>query len=824
MPLDAANQSASLLTRRSGAASETQPEKPCIAEDVHGAQAPQMLTRAQLSVSTSSPHVLILGVILFCAVSHSRTGDTLDVSKDISSGKDASRPVQSPPLRGCRGSPVEFQWLIPQSTTPHVHAIAGTPLRTEVLAFDAQGRRARATDCSKLLLSVDIGGHARLSQNRSQLVWEDGKLFLDIEDEIAEDVDVELRIENPILGANRTLHRLRIKFTAGRAHKFDVNVRPANSALAKTMWPLINGSNSAWSTHLVLEVILFAWDEFGNVVLGPDIVYGSTSYMVSGSGAAVVMGTGSLALSENAQAHVLVRGVKAGSAELWLASMGDERRTLKAWNLVFVDPFEATASSEGKNRRTASLSTHDAEWQPLASEVRNAFLHAWRGYRRYAWGADDLKPLSKTGRDSFGNIGMTVLDSLTTLHLMGLDKEFEQGAEFVNKHLDFDSADREVSVFELTIRALGGLLGAHSLTGRSIFLQRAVELADRLLPALNSSSGLPMPRWNIARQGGTMTGEPTVLAEAGSLQLEFRYLTTATGNMRYGKAADACFNAIQAVGVSGIIPVQLTPPDHTPPQAMYTRYALGALADSYYEYLLKQWIQSPTEIHFKDIWLAVMKDLPSLVRPKPPVARSYGKPPKFKLVEIEPGGATIFKMDHLSCFVPGMIALGLLSLPSSDLIGDHNATWRQLAEGLTESCVDLWTSTASGLAPEFVLLNTEEPFDTRGIAHGGEHSFLRPETAESLFYLYRLTSNKKYREWGRRLFRAIIASSKVDAGFASVANVERVPTTKLDDMQSFVMAETFKYLFLLFSPKEALDLDKFVLNTEAHPLRRPGPW
>jgi len=313
------------------------------------------------------------------------------------------------------------------------------------------------------------------------------------------------------------------------------------------------------------------------------------------------------------------------------------------------------------------------------------------------------------------------------------------------------------------------------------------------------------------------------LAEAGSLQLEFRYLTAATGDLRYGRAADACFDAIQATGVAGLMPVQLTPPESSPPRALAGRYAMGALADSYYEYLLKQWVQNPAEERFKDVWLLVMDQLPALIRPRLDPQKAHGKPPNFKIIEATAGGAPIFKMDHLSCFVPGMIALGLMSLPEPDLQGGRNSSWHQLAEGLTASCTELWTSTKSGLAPEYALLSEGSPHGFEQIPSGAQHSFLRPETAESLFYLYRLTGKNKYRKWGKKLFDAIIKHGKVPAGFASVANVNQVPTEKLDDMQSFVMAETFKYLYLLFSPNDALDLDKYVLNTEAHPLRRPGP-
>jgi len=519
---------------------------------------------------------------------------------------------------------------------------------------------------------------------------------------------------------------------------------------------------------------------------------------------------------------------QAGSVDVWLDALGTDiardvrealrNRTLR--RLHFFDAAKADSKDEGDGEKKELLPS-DEKWRPLAEEVRQAFLTTWRTYRKYAWGRDELMPLSKTGKNTFGGIGMTILDSLTTLWMMGLTVEFEQAAAFVEGVLDFDNADEEISVFELIIRGVGGLLGAHSLSGRTTFLTRAKELAERLLPALNSSSRLPWPKWNIARARGSVSGEPTILAEAGSMQLEFRYLSAHTGDDRFQRAGDACFEAIQSTGVTGLAPVYLTPPDHTPPRALSSKYAIGALADSYYEYLIKQWIQTPSEAYLKDLWLSALDEVPGLLRPRPAgMKRSNAKPPKFKLIEVAPGGEAIWKMDHLSCFAPAMVVLGLHSLPEKDLLEKgRNDTWWRIAEGIVESCMEMWTSTRSGLAPEFTLVHPAQPFNFHEVPEKGRHSFLRPETVESLFYFYRFTGDEKYRKAGEKIFRAMMQHSKVDAGFASVKDVNKVPTEKLDEMQSFVMAETLKYLYLLFSPADTLDLDRFVLNTEGHPLR-----
>ena len=95
---------------------------------------------------------------------------------------------------------------------------------------------------------------------------------------------------------------------------------------------------------------------------------------------------------------------------------------------------------------------------------------------------------------------------------------------------------------------------------------------------------------------------------------------------------------------------------------------------------------------------------------------------------------------------------------------------------------------------------------------------LRPEIIESTYYLHHYTHDPEYRRIGETIFNDFVKNCRTDDGYAALQNV--VTKEKRDEMESFALAETFKYFYLLFAPADALDFDKIVFNTEAHPLRR----
>ncbi|KAJ1400638.1 Six-hairpin glycosidase-like superfamily [Sesbania bispinosa] len=435
-------------------------------------------------------------------------------------------------------------------------------------------------------------------------------------------------------------------------------------------------------------------------------------------------------------------------------------------------------------------------------KVKEAMLHAWTSYEKYAWGKDELKPQSMNGVDSFGGLGATLVDSLDTLFIMGLDSQFQRAREWIAKSLYFNK-NIEVSVFETTIRVLGGLLSAYDLSGDEVFLEKARDLADKLLPAWNTPSGIPYNRINLAygnTNNARWTRGNSILADSGSEQLEFIALSQRTNDPKYQEKAEKVIKELhRTFPEDGLLPIYLNPLTGTKSSGAIT---FGAMGDSFYEYLLKAWIQgNKTEMvkFYREMWEASMKGLQSLIR--------KSTPSSFVYITEKLGNSFFDKMDELACFVPGMLALG-----SSGYGPGEGDKFMSLAEELAWTCYNFYQSTPTKLAGENYYFRKGEDMTV-----GTSWNIQRPETIESLFYLWRFTKNKTYQEWGWNIFQAFEKNSRIETGYVGLKDV----TTGAKDnmMQSFFLAETLKYLYLLFSPPSVIPLDEWVFNTEAHPLR-----
>ncbi|AQK45938.1 Mannosyl-oligosaccharide 12-alpha-mannosidase MNS1 [Zea mays] len=411
-------------------------------------------------------------------------------------------------------------------------------------------------------------------------------------------------------------------------------------------------------------------------------------------------------------------------------------------------------------------------------------------------------PQSKDGINSFGGLGATLVDSLDTLYIMGLKDEFQKARDWVAESLDFDK-DYDASVFETTIRVVGGLLSAYDLSGDKVFLDKAKDITDRLLPAWDTTSGIPYNRINLAHgraHNPGWTNGDSILADSGTEQLEFIALSQRTGDPKYQQKAENVITQLQKIYPSdGLLPIYINPHSGT---ASYSTITFGAMGDSFYEYLLKVWIQgNKTEHvkHYRQMWETSMEGLLSLTKKTTPSNYYY--------ICEKNGGSLSDKMDELACFAPGMLALG-----ASGYGPEKSEQIMNMAKELARTCYNFYQTTPTKLAGENYFFHAGQDMSV-----GTSWNILRPETVESLMYLWRLTGNTTYQDWGWDIFQAFEKNSRVESGYVGLRDVN---TGEKDNMmQSFFLAETLKYLYLLFSPPSVISFDEWVFNTEAHPLR-----
>ncbi|KAB5528648.1 hypothetical protein PHYPO_G00142650 [Pangasianodon hypophthalmus] len=483
----------------------------------------------------------------------------------------------------------------------------------------------------------------------------------------------------------------------------------------------------------------------------------------------------------------------------------DGNKSLISWRGAVIKMDEVT---DTKKKEMLPESEDSSVVVSRLEAVREAFRHAWKGYKDFAWGHDELKPISKSYTEWFG-LGLTLIDALDTMWILELKKEFEEARQWVATQLSFEK-NVDVNLFESTIRILGGLLSTYHLTGDALFLDKAKDIGSRLMPAFSTPSKIPYSDVNIGSgvaHPPRWTSDSTV-AEVTTTQLEFRELSRLTGDPKYQDAVMEVMKQVHKLEGKhdGLVPMFINTNN-----GQFTHlgvYTLGARADSYYEYLLKQWIQGgkiETEL-LEDYMQAVEGIKKNLLKKSSPLGLTF-------VGELSHGRFSP-KMDHLVCFLPGTLALGAHhGLPVEHM---------ELAGQLMETCYQMYTQMETGLSPEIVHFNMEAgSTQDVDVKPADRHNLLRPETVESLFYLYRFTKDKKYQTWGWEIFQNFNKYTRVETGgYTSINNVRdpKSPSPR-DKMESFFLGETLKYFYLLFSDNlDLINLDTYIFNTEAHPL------
>ncbi|EJD07326.1 seven-hairpin glycosidase [Fomitiporia mediterranea MF3/22] len=603
------------------------------------------------------------------------------------------------------------------------------------------------------------------------------------------------------------------------------------------------------------------------------------------------------------------------------------------------------------------------EWAKRAEMVKQAFVHAYHGYEQYASPMDELLPLTDGAVNNFNGWGVTMVDSLDTIYLMGLHDEFDRGIELVKK-MAIANHNSSVPFFETVIRYLGGLLSAYGLSKDPALLQKADELGAALLPAFNTSSGFPtygiVPATGdrVGGWGGRANGW---LAELASCTMEYKYLAKVTGKKEYYEVAQNVMRRLYDADLSkypkGLLPSMWTLGTGQPVNLQVT---IGAYADSAFEYFLKQYLlTNQTDSESLELYLRTMRGVMDHMLYLSPT-RSF-----LYVTDITAtSGYPSRKFEHLSCFLPGLLALGANQLPAHVFapfseFAEEGRTPSELerhiwaAKGLGISCGTMYSDMPVGLGADEVAVTsaselereqirlervqeaerlreeakklavekerehekavkgrrappvhpdekfnwsarrpvadkltvnqTEEDYKSRwtnvlaawrrGLYDGKNNVYLdvqeeggisggvwrerewtqeriglvpglrdppyparndsvysldyrsrnptyqlRPETIESFFVLWRTTGEEVWRQRGWAAFKAIEKNLRTPSGYATVRNVFNPKIQLQDSMPSFFLAETLKYLYLLFSDDSILPLDKYVLNTEAHPF------
>lgn len=363
-----------------------------------------------------------------------------------------------------------------------------------------------------------------------------------------------------------------------------------------------------------------------------------------------------------------------------------------------------------------------------------------------------------------------------------------------------------ISLFESNIRVVGGLLSAFSLSGDGRFVSKAYDMAQRFLA--NFEHVFPTNDLNLMKRIRMSDAEIRAspkpykqgafvnIAQVGTLGMEFMYLSHIVKDPIFKERAEGILTALSQMTTSipGLYPLTIHAHLKDQPDGYYS---VGGMGDSFYEYLFKTWLMTNRkDERWERMWLDALKGI------KENLVVTKNK--RAFLVALD-HGKEVPVMEHLACFLPGTMAL------HAHHTGDDDTLW--LAGELTDTCYQMYRRQVSGIGPEKVTVPALTPLE------GDKHYLLRPEVVESIFLLWRTTRDPKYRRMGFEIATAIERHCRMESGgYAGLANVSEPNRAYNDRQESFFLAETLKYLYLLFGPDDVLSIDKWVFNTEAHPL------
>mgnify|MGYP001191598818 FL=1 len=500
--------------------------------------------------------------------------------------------------------------------------------------------------------------------------------------------------------------------------------------------------------------------------------------------------------------------------------------------------------------------------------VENTFLDSWGHYVEDAFGYDmyhPLNPVGERGSNMLSNekpLGWFIVDSVDSLmvmynntesneHKVQFGKEIERCEKWIDSKLDYDIDHDNLNVFETTIRMLGGLLGAYYMSNTyhignsSVYLNKAIDLGTRLSYVYSNGKSIPLGKINLHSGSSSLEGNSRTssLAEFTTLQLEFKYLHTLRPDLfpQLWEQSEACYDVIEANNDlygprwQGLVPLFIDPVNG---QFKGQTIRLGSRADSYYEYLIKQYIFSPTnQTEHYHRFIKSMNGVKNNLLGQTPKRRGKHNGGLVFISEKNHGlsGPLSSKFDHLVCFIGGSLMLGATKgvpykeAKEQEWWSEQCASDWKLGLEITRTCYNMYSENdVTGLAPEIAVFNSNHPekfeelkdpnlasgwWSSRNndffIKPNDAHNLQRPETVESIFYAYQFTKSQTFRKWNWSILKSFIRSGSI-----CLQDVTREDDNKMNNVESFWFSETLKYIYMTFL--DDVDLSSIVFNTEAH--------
>lgn len=429
-----------------------------------------------------------------------------------------------------------------------------------------------------------------------------------------------------------------------------------------------------------------------------------------------------------------------------------------------------------RGSRPVVLENAPVNTDSLSKDVVKQMKESWDSYKLYAWGHDELMPLSQAFKDNYAESFLfTPLAAFSTLKLMKLEAEANDCKELILTQLNFEK-DFDVNHAEMVHIVLGGLISAYELDGDQRFLTMATTLANKMLPVYKASWGMAFR--NINLKTGVASGETASPDEIGGLILEYGKLSKLTNDPKY-------YNAAKSAAVS-----------------LYNKKSKLNLLGATFDIKAGTWINPETHImDGMDIWYdnlyksAVLFNDAELMNMHTVSNAAVIKYLKeftnmgtwYELGNMHYGTQVHPEFSAAACSFPSLLAL------SGNL---------KEAESLMESVIKYWTEYS--IAPEQMNYKTKQVISASYL--------LRHQPIQSAFVLYKATSKPRYQKAGEVMYTTVVKFCKNNAaGFAALRDVRTLE--KMDQMDYYFFSATLKYAYLLFNEEAAAEADKYVISS-----------